>query len=89
MKNIALTSNNKLITNLNGKTMKKEFQLNPATGMAMGAIVAALISIVVQVITKDNSIWIWSIPIGIAVGLPIGITAKKKRSSNKEKGENE
>lgn len=69
--------------------MKKEFQLNPATGMAMGAIVAALISIVVQVITKDNSIWIWSIPIGIAVGLPIGITAKKKRSSNKEKGENE
>ena len=47
--------------------------------MAMGAIVAALISIVVQLTTKDCSIWIWSIPIGIAVGLPIGIAAKKKR----------
>lgn len=67
----------------------KKFQLNPATGMAIGAIVAALISIVVQLATKDSSIWIWSIPIGIATGLPIGISAKKKRSSNKEKGEKE
>lgn len=63
-------------------TMNKRVQLNPATGMAMGAIVAALISIVVQLTTNDSSIWIWSIPIGIAVGLPIGITAEKKRSSN-------
>lgn len=69
--------------------MKKKFQLNPATGMAMGAIVAAFISIVVQLTTKDSSIWIWSIPIGIATGLPIGITAKKKRSSNNENRENE
>lgn len=60
-------------------TMKNKFQLNPATGMAIGAIVAALISIVVQLTTKDSSIWIWSIPIGIAVGLPIGISAKKKK----------
>ncbi len=50
--------------------------------MAMGAIIAAMISIIVQLATKDSSIWIWSIPIGIAIGLPIGITAKKKRSSN-------
>lgn len=63
-------------------TMKKKLQLNPATGMAMGAIVAALISIVVQLTTKDSSVWIWSIPIGIATGLPIGIAAKKKGSSN-------
>jgi hypothetical protein len=62
--------------------MNKKFQLNPATGMALGAIVAALISIIVQIATKDSSIWIWSIPIGIAIGLPIGISAKKKRSSN-------
>lgn len=61
--------------------MKNKFHLNPATGMAMGAIVAALISIVVQLATKDNSIWIWSIPIGIAIGLPVGIAAKKKNSS--------
>lgn len=59
--------------------MKKKFQLNPATGMAMGAIVAALISIIVQLATKDNSVWLWSIPIGIAVGLPIGIAAKEKK----------
>jgi hypothetical protein len=60
-------------------TMKNKFQLNPATGMTMGAIVAALISLVVQLTTNDSSIWIWSIPIGIAVGLPIGIAAKKKK----------
>lgn len=69
--------------------MKNKLQLNPATGMAMGAIVAALISIVVQLATKDSSIWIWSIPIGIAAGLPIGITAKKRRSSNNENREKE
>jgi hypothetical protein len=62
--------------------MNKNFQLNQATGMAMGVIVAAFISIVVQVATKDISIWIWSIPIGIAIGLLVGIAAKKKRSSN-------
>jgi hypothetical protein len=60
-------------------TMKKKFQLNPATGMAMGAIVAALISIIVQLATKDSSVWLWSIPIGIAVGLPIGIAANEKK----------
>ncbi|MBS4061494.1 MAG: hypothetical protein KG029_13930 [Bacteroidetes bacterium] len=59
--------------------MKKKFQLNPATGMAMGAIVAALISIIVQLATKDSSVWLWSIPIGIAVGLPIGIAANEKK----------
>lgn len=66
-------------------TMKKKFQLDPATGMAVGAIVAALISIVVQLTTKDSSIWIWSIPIGIATGLPVGIAAKKKRIPNNKK----
>jgi len=70
-------------------TMKNKFQLNQATGMAMGAIVAALISMVVQVITKNSFIWIWSIPIGIAAGFPIGITAKKKRRSNNENREKE
>jgi hypothetical protein len=62
--------------------MKIKLKLNPATGMAMGAIVAALISIIVHLATKDSSVWLWSIPIGIAVGLPIGIAAKKKRSSD-------
>jgi hypothetical protein len=59
--------------------MKIKLKLNPATGMAMGAIVAALISIIVHLATKDSSVWLWSIPIGIAVGLPIGIAAKKKK----------
>ncbi len=67
--------------------MIQKFQLSPATGMAMGAIVAALISIVVQFATKDSSIWIWSIPIGIAAGLPIGIAAKKKVSIINKKEE--
>ena len=69
--------------------MKKKFQLNPATGMAMGAIVAALISIVVQLAAQDNSIWSWSIPGGIAAGLPFGIKAKNNRISNNEKGKKE
>lgn len=59
--------------------MNKKFLLNPATGMVMGAIVAVLISIVVQLTTNDSFIWTWSIPVGIAVGLPIGIASKKKR----------
>jgi hypothetical protein len=67
--------------------MEKKFQLNPATAMAMGAIVAALISLVVQLSTKDSSIWVWSIPVGIAIGLPVGIAGKKKRNSNNEEGE--
>jgi hypothetical protein len=65
-------------------TMRIKFQLNPATGMAIGASFAALISIIVQLTTKDSSIWTWSIPIGIAVGLPIGIAAKKKVSLTKK-----
>jgi hypothetical protein len=69
--------------------MKKKLQLNPATGMAMGAIVATMISIVVQLAAKDNSIWIWSIPVAIAAGLPFGITAKNNRISINEKGEKE
>lgn len=73
------------MSNLEEMTMKNKLKLNPATGMAMGAIVAALISIVVQLTTKDISIWIWSIPIGIATGLPIGIAAKEKRSHNNKK----
>lgn len=66
------------MSNLEVISMKNKLILNPATGMAMGAIVAALISIVVQLTTKDSSIWIWSIPIGIAAGLPIGIAARKR-----------
>jgi hypothetical protein len=67
------------MSNLEVITMKNKLKLNPATGMAMGAIVAALISIIVHLATKDSSVWLWSIPIGIAVGLPIGIAAKKKK----------
>jgi hypothetical protein len=67
------------MSNLKVITMKNKLILNPATGMAIGAIVAALISIIVQLATKDSSIWIWSIPIGIAIGLPIGIAAKGKK----------
>jgi len=75
------------MSNLIVITMKNKFHLNPAKGMAMGAIVAALISIIVQLTTKDSTVWIWSIPIGIAVGLPVGIAAKKKESIINKKEE--
>jgi hypothetical protein len=59
--------------------MKNKFQLNPGTGMGLGAITAVLISLIVQLTTNDSFIWVWAIPIGIAIGFQMGIVSKKKR----------
>ncbi len=58
----------------------KFFQLNAGTGMALGAIVAAIIALVVQLITHDSSVWTWATPVGIAVGLAIGAGAAARTS---------
>lgn len=69
--------------------MKNRIQLNPGTGMASGVLIAALISLVVQLTTNDSFIWIWAIPVGIAIGFQIGITTKMKRNSNNHKTDKE
>jgi ABC-type dipeptide/oligopeptide/nickel transport system permease component len=60
--------------------MKNKFQLNLGTGMALGAIMAAIVSLIVQLITNDIFIWTWAIPVGIAIGMQMGIVSKKKRN---------
>jgi hypothetical protein len=55
-------------------------RLNAGTGMALGAVVAAIIALVVQVATGNGSIWAFAIPLGIAVGLAIGAGANRRAS---------
>lgn len=52
--------------------MGKSFELNAGTGMALGALVAALIALAVNLITGSSAVWAWAIPVGIAVGLAVG-----------------
>ncbi|MCI0397457.1 MAG: hypothetical protein L0332_19335 [Chloroflexi bacterium] len=54
------------------------FELNAGSGMALGVIVAAVIALIVSLITGDNDIWIWAIPVGVAVGLAIGARAGRR-----------
>jgi hypothetical protein len=63
----------------------KLFQLNAGTGMALGAIVAAIIALVVQLITHESSVWTWAVPVGIAVGLAIGAGASTRTSATDRK----
>jgi threonine/homoserine efflux transporter RhtA len=51
-------------------------RLNAGTGMALGAIIAAVIALAVQLITGNSTIWNWAIPVGVAVGLAIGVSAR-------------
>ncbi|MCA9959531.1 MAG: hypothetical protein R3E31_21065 [Chloroflexota bacterium] len=52
--------------------MKQKWTLNAGTGMVLGIVIAALMSIVINLLTGSSSIWLWSIPFGLAVGLAIG-----------------
>jgi ABC-type uncharacterized transport system permease subunit len=60
--------------------MQGRFQLSAGTGMAAGAVVGAIVALVVSSITADQSIWSWAIPVGLASGLAIG--AGRQRSSS-------
>lgn len=41
-------------------------------GMALGAVVSALVALIVSSLTGDAAIWSWAIPVGVAVGLAVG-----------------
>lgn len=48
-------------------------------GIAFGAIGGAIVAALVSAITGNNDIWIWAIPVGVAVGLAIGAGMQNKR----------
>ncbi len=52
---------------------------NAGRGMVAGIFVGAAVALAVSVITGDQSIWSWAIPVGLAVGLAIG--AGRQRQS--------
>ena len=58
--------------NIMDNQKQTKLQLNAGTGMVGGIFVAALISLFVSYITGDQSVWSWSIPVGLASGLAIG-----------------
>lgn len=52
---------------------KPHFTLNAGTGMAFGVVAGALIAVLVSIVTGDNSVWSWAIPVGMATGLAVGV----------------
>ena len=50
----------------------RNFTLNAGNGMVLGAVVGALIALLVNAVTGNSSIWTWAIPVGLAIGLAIG-----------------
>ncbi len=53
-------------------------KLNAGTGMALGAISAAVVALIVHLLTGSAAIWSWALPVGIAAGLAIGVGAGSK-----------
>ena len=69
--------------------MNKLFELNMGTGTALGVTIASLIAFVVSLITGDDTVWTWAVPLGIAVGAAIGAggdNQRKQEASQKENG---
>ena len=57
---------------------KKRFELNAGTGIALGVVGGALLAVLVMAITGDADIWVWAIPVGAAVGVAIGASARRR-----------
>ena len=53
--------------------------------MGMGTLISAAIALIVQVLTGNGSIWSWAIPVGLATGLAIGVSAANKNDSETRK----
>jgi hypothetical protein len=53
-------------------------RLTAGKGMALGAVLAALVALVVYLVTGNAAIWVWAIPVGIAVGLAVGAGAAQR-----------
>lgn len=56
---------------------KRGFELNAGTGVAFGIIAGAALAVLVNAITGDTSIWVWTIPLGAAVGVAIGASRQR------------
>lgn len=55
-------------------------------GMGIGIVIGALIALIVNITTGDDSVWSYMIPIGVSMGVPIGI-GLDARNKKKELGE--
>ena len=63
---------------------QSKLQLNAGTGMALGALIGALVAWIVSSVTGDQAVWSWAVPVGLASGLAIG--AGRQSRSNNAKG---
>jgi hypothetical protein len=59
------------------KNEQSKLQLNAGTGMAGGVIIGALMALVISAVTGDQSVCAWAIPVGLAVGLAVGVGNQK------------
>jgi hypothetical protein len=57
--------------------MKKRFELNAGTGIALGIIAGAALAALVTALTADTGIWVWAIPLGAAIGVAIGASRQR------------
>jgi uncharacterized membrane protein YoaK (UPF0700 family) len=58
-----------------GKPMQEQEpggQFTVGKGIAFGVIGGAILAVLVSAFTGDASIWVWAIPVGVAVGVAIG-----------------
>ena len=51
------------------------WELNAGTGMSAGVLIGAAVALLVSLVTGDNFIWSWAIPVGLASGLAVGAGA--------------
>lgn len=64
----------------------QKWQWNAGTGAAAGVLVAAILSLIVDLVTGDSSIWTWGIPVGLALGVAIGAGRGKQQADTTEPG---
>ena len=55
-------------------------------GMGIGIAIGALIALIVNITTGDDSVWSYMIPIGASMGVPIGLWLDE-RNKKKQLGE--
>jgi hypothetical protein len=56
----------------------KDSQFTVGKGITFGVIGGAVLAVFVSALTGDSDIWIWAIPVGIAVGVAIGAGMQRK-----------
>ena len=55
------------------KQKQTRLQWNAGTGMVAGIIGGALVALIISLLTGDEIVWLWAIPVGLSIGLAIGV----------------